>query len=315
VCCSHCAFLAFGERDEILEVERLIFKDNQYVSLARVVLVTAGISTTVGMTLWAHSIAEDASEEDYDSKVYVYILPVAFFLQQLLFALYDWLVRRRTTKLVVNAAKSSEIVATMFPGQFRVKVLELTRVGQCELNDGTLSEGSMDSQSQSLAELFPDVTILMADISGFTAWSSQREPHQVFNFLEEVFGLFDIAAKKRKVFKVETIGDLYVACTGAPYAQADHAPRMCLFGRDISEEFVIFIEELAIRFGPDTTTDLGLRCGIHSGLVTMGVLRNERARFQLFGDCVNMASRLESTSEPGRVQLSRETADLLIAAG
>jgi class 3 adenylate cyclase len=165
-----------------------------------------------------------------------------------------------------------------------------------------------------LAELYPDVTIFMADIAGFTAWSSQREPQQIFSFLEQVFALFDVAAKQRKVFKVETIGDSYVACTGAPFAQEDHAVRMCMFAMDISEEFLIFIEELALRFGPDTT-DLGLRCGIHSGMVTMGVLRNERARFQLFGDCVNTTSRLESTSLTGRVQLSRETADLLLAAG
>ncbi|KAL3912259.1 MAG: hypothetical protein SGILL_006953 [Bacillariaceae sp.] len=299
----------FGERDEIIEVERLIYKDNRYIGLTRIGLMAAGVSATVGMTMWANTIRQDASEENEDASLYVYILPAVFVFLLLLFACFDWLNVRRTRKLVVNAAKTSEIVTTMFPGEFRGKMLEETRVVKAG-NGG--KEGS--SQSQALAELFPEVTVFMADISGFTAWASVREPHQIFSFLEKVFGQFDAAAKKHKVFKVETIGDSYVACTGAPYAQKDHVENMCLFATEIMEQFTDELEELALQFGPNTT-DLSLRCGLHSGVVTMGVLRNERARFQLFGDCVNTASRMESTSEAGKIQVSRESADLLIAAG
>ena len=69
------------------------------------------------------------------------------------------------------------------------------------------------------------------------------------------------------------------------------------------DDFIEELDTLALQFGPNTT-ELELRCGIHSGVVTMGVLRNERARFQLFGDCVNTASRMESTSEAGKIQVS-----------
>jgi hypothetical protein len=134
-CALSVLSIEFGERDEIIEVERLIDQDNRRVSLARVVLVVVSISATVAMTLWANYIAEDELDVDQDSKIYIYVLPAVFFLLLLLFLLYDWLVRRRTTKLVVNAAKTSEIVTAMFPGQFRVRVLAQTRVMKKEAID------------------------------------------------------------------------------------------------------------------------------------------------------------------------------------
>jgi class 3 adenylate cyclase len=298
------------DRDEIIEVERIIFQDNRYISVTRVVFFIAGIAGSVGMSMWAYSLKEDNTDDTEEEVIFIWILPAVFLIFFIIFGLYDCLIARRTRKLVVNAAKTSEIVTQMFPGKFRDKVLDQTRVGK---GDRDNTEATDRSENQALAELFPNVTVFMADISGFTAWASVREPHQIFSFLEQVFGLFDKAAKKRKVFKVETIGDCYVACTGAPFAQADHAERMCIFASDIMEDFIQELDVLALKHGPDTT-DLSLRCGIHSGVVTMGVLRNERARFQLFGDCVNTASRMESTSDPGCVQLSRETADLLFEA-
>jgi H+/Cl- antiporter ClcA len=117
-----------------VEVERLIYQDNRNVSLARVVLVAASISATVGMTLWARFIAEDKNtdenQDEDDSTLYVYILAAVFLFLLLLFGVYDWLIARRTTKLVINAAKTSELVTAMFPGQFRGKILEQTRAGK-----------------------------------------------------------------------------------------------------------------------------------------------------------------------------------------
>ncbi|KAG7341727.1 adenylate/guanylate cyclase with integral membrane sensor [Nitzschia inconspicua] len=298
------------DRDEIIEVEGLIFQDNRFISVTRVVLVAAGIAATVGMTMWYQEIQTDAGLESQGSSLYIVILPISFCVLLIIFAVYDWMIARRNRKLIVDAAKTSEVVT--FPGKFRDKVLDQTRVVRGGQNDDT--DVTERSENQALAELFPDVTVFMADISGFTAWASVREPHEIFTFLEQVFGIFDKAAKKRKVFKVKTIGDCYVACTGAPYVQADHAVRMCRVASDIMESFIEVLDVLPLKHGPDTT-DLGLRCGIHSGVVTMGVLRNERERFQLFGDCVNTASRMESTSDPGFIQVSRETADLLFEAG
>lgn len=87
-------------------------------------------------------------------------------------------------------------------------------------------------------------------------------------------------------FKVETIGDCYVAATGLPEPQADHAIRICRFSHACMKKMNILLAGLAESLGKDTT-DLSLRVGLHSGSVTGGVLRGDKSRFQLFGDTMN----------------------------
>ncbi|GKY90443.1 hypothetical protein MPSEU_000018100 [Mayamaea pseudoterrestris] len=206
-----------------------------------------------------------------------------------------------------NAPASNSIMAEMMQGAASVHGTAAEEEGS-EFGDGLVH------RDKPIADLFPETTIMFADIAGFTAWSSVREPTQVFQLLETLYHAFDKIAKRRRVFKVETIGDCYVAVTGLPQPRRDHAVVMCRFAREClmtMEDKVRMLEQL---LGPDTA-ELKLRAGLHSGPVTAGVLRGERARFQLFGDTMNTASRMESTGLPGQIQVSQETADLLIAAG
>jgi len=165
-----------------------------------------------------------------------------------------------------------------------------------------------------IADLFTNATVINADISGFTAWSSTCEPTQVFILLETIYRAFDEIAAKRRIYKVETEGDCYVAVSGVPDSRKDHAVAMARFAVDCMHRMHALTRKLEVMLGPDTA-DLSLRVGIHSGPVTAGVLRGERSRFQLFGDTMNTASRMESNGIPGKIQISEDIAVLLRDAG
>jgi class 3 adenylate cyclase len=165
-----------------------------------------------------------------------------------------------------------------------------------------------------IADLFPNTTIFFADITGFSTWSSNREPTQVFILLETVFRAFDAYANRRDVFKVETVGDCYVAVTGLPNARSDHAVVMAKFAKDCLCKMNKLSLILADSLGSETR-DLKLRVGLHSGPVIAGVLRGEKSRFQLFGDSMNTTARIETSGAAGSIHLSQDTAELLISAG
>ena len=131
--------------------------------------------------------------------------------------------------------------------------------------------------------------------------------------METIYAAFDRLALQRTVFKVETIGDCYVAVTGLPEPQEDHAIIMVKFARDCVKTMQTLVQSLEVELGPDTG-DLCIRVGLHSGPVTAGVLRGQKSRFQLFGDTVNTASRMESNGLPNQIHVSQQTADLLISA-
>jgi class 3 adenylate cyclase len=168
-------------------------------------------------------------------------------------------------------------------------------------------------ETSAIADLFPETSIMFADVVGFTKWSSDRAPEDVFHFLETLFFEFDKIGDRLGVFKLGTIGDCYIAVTGIPDYQPDHAVIMCQFAHECRLVMKRVFQELDQVCGD--TDDLSMRFGIHSGPVTAGVLRGKKSRFELFGDTINTGSRIESTSIPGMIQISQTTANYLIDAG
>lgn len=232
------------------------------------------------------------------------------------FVLYDVLVQRRQKIVLKHAVKSTEVLHSLFPAPVR------ERLGSAHLGTSATSQSTkfaIDKKSEDqdgiIADLYPEATVLFADLAGFTSWSSTREPKDVFLLLESLYGAFDKIAARRVVFKIETIGDCYLAVTGVPRPQEKHALIMARFATECMAKMDSLVKtRLVGLLGPETA-NLKLRVGIHSGAVTAGVLRGARARFQLFGDTVNTASRMESNSIAGRIQCSESTAKLFMEAG
>eukprot|EP00934_Nitzschia_sp_Nitz4_P008104 Nitzschia sp. Nitz4//scaffold169_size48518//40260//43927//NITZ4_007080-RA/size48518-processed-gene-0.83-mRNA-1//1//CDS//3329538412//8094//frame0 len=259
-------------------------------------------------------------------------LALLFKFHSHILTLYSFQVERRQAKVMETAVHSSAIVSSLFPSNVRDRLFNnndntsskakfehnKTRL-KSFLSDGkdpALSSLDMSTSNHQrpIADLFPDCTVLFSDLAGFTAWSSVREPSQVFTLLETLYGAFDSLASKLGVFKVETIGDAYVAVAGLPEPRRDHAVVMTKFARECLVRMMDVVRDLEKSLGPGTA-ELRMRVGLHSGAVTAGVLRSQKSRFQLFGDTVNTASRMESTGVPNKIQVSDSTAQLLIQAG
>ena len=209
----------------------------------------------------------------YDSntpQIFAIVVSVAFILVVGIFFLYDWLVQKRNHKMIATTARSNTIVSSFLPRNIRDRLIG-AEAGAADTKKGaeTLTNfmrkksnqtGSKDElvQSKPMADLFLETTVLFADIVGFTAWSSAREPFQVFTLLEHVYASFDQVAKRRGVFKIETVGDCYVAATGIPNPRSDHAVVMCRFATDILNCMHSMRKKLEVALGPDTS-DLSLR--------------------------------------------------------
>jgi class 3 adenylate cyclase len=242
---------------------------------------------------------------------------------------------------VQSATKSAAIIKSLFPKGIRNKLLDdgqamrkqrfekmlpqdyaMAMTNKMRLANYLMPINTQGRSNQTggvlggdpIAEFFPSVSVMYADLSGFTAWSSSREPAQVFTLLETLYGAMDKTAKKMGVFKVETIGDCYVAATGMPDPRPDHAVLMAKFANVCLSHIKELTSTLESQLGPGTG-DLAFRVGIHSGPVTAGVLRGEKSRFQLFGDTMTTCAKIESAGEPGRIHTSKITADMLIAHG
>jgi adenylate cyclase len=155
----------------------------------------------------------------------------------------------------------------------------------------------------SIADSYSDVTILFVDIVGFTKLSETMSPAALVSLLNGVFSEIDDLTEKYSLEKIKTIGDAYMVVAGAPDRRPDHAEAITAMSLEIKNRFA----KLNRRGQPA----LNFRIGIHSGPVVAGVIGKKKFSYDLWGDSVNIAARMESQGVPGEIQVSAHVQELL----
>jgi len=154
-----------------------------------------------------------------------------------------------------------------------------------------------------IADRTEAATVLFADVVGFTALSQAMTAEQVVRLLNDLFVEFDHLSKKHGLEKIKTIGDAYMVVGGLPKPLLNHCARVAVFALELQEM-------LKHRHQPEAR-NLQVRIGIHTGPMVAGVIGESKFLYDLWGDTVNTASRMESHGEPGKIQVTREVREVL----
>ena len=220
----------------------------------------------------------------------------------------DWFT---STMLALNIAVGGTMVFTLLAlfAKQRGEALAALRLEQVKAENLLLNilprsiADQLKDENRPIADQIGAASILFADVADFTPWAERLTPAEVVGYLDHLFSHFDELAERYGLEKIKTIGDCYMVAAGVPTPRADHAHALALMALDMLE---------AMR-SEDEVGHLGLdlRVGINSGPVVAGVIGRKRFLYDLWGDAVNTASRMESHGTPGRIQITRATYELL----
>jgi adenylate cyclase len=161
----------------------------------------------------------------------------------------------------------------------------------------------LKESERNIVDAIPEATILFCDLVGFTPLSAKLKPGEVVALLNDMFSMMDQLAVKHGLEKIKTIGDAYMLAGGVPDPIPDHARAVANFALDLVDEVP--------KLNQSGRPEVGLRIGLHSGPVVAGVIGEKKFAYDLWGDTVNTASRMESSGEKNRIHLSSDTRNLL----
>ena len=217
----------------------------------------------------------------------------------------------QSAMIALNISVGGAIVFTLLAlfAKQREEALEALRIEQGKADNLLLNilprsiADRLKADTQPIADQFSSASILFADVADFTPWSERRSPAEVVGMLDHLFSHFDTLAERYGLEKIKTIGDCFMVAAGVPTPRPDHARAIVLMGLDMLEAMT----------SSDAVGHLGLelRIGINSGPVVAGVIGRKRFLYDLWGDAVNTASRMESQGTPGRIQITRATYELI----
>jgi PAS domain S-box-containing protein len=185
--------------------------------------------------------------------------------------------------------KSENLLLNVLPHRIAEK---LKQVQEKKIEDGA-----------AIAEQFESATILFADIVGFTPLSAHLPAKELINLLNQIFSTFDRIAEKHGLEKIKTIGDAYMVAGGLPVPREDHAQAIARMALDMQQAIIDFQRKI--------DRPLSIRIGVNTGPVVAGVIGIKKFIYDLWGDTVNVASRMESSGIPGKVQVTSSTYEIL----
>ena len=200
------------------------------------------------------------------------------------------------TLLAVFAAQRRDALAALRQEQARAERLLLNILPRSIAD-------RLKAETRTIADQFGSASILFADVVDFTPLAEQLPPTEVVGVLDQLFSHFDLLAERHGLEKIKTIGDCYMVAAGVPSPRPDHARAVALMALDM-QSAMRSVDEVG-QLG------LALRVGINSGPVVAGVIGRKRFLYDLWGDAVNTASRMESHGSSGRIQITRATKELL----
>jgi class 3 adenylate cyclase len=187
-----------------------------------------------------------------------------------------------TQLLDAERAKSEDLLLNILPGPVAARLKD---------------------SPETVVDSFADVSVLFADLVDFTPLAARLSPEAVVGLLNDIFSAFDALAEKHGLEKIKTIGDAYMVVAGLPEPRQDHAQVMIEMARDMRTAVAKLAQERSLP--------LAIRIGINSGPVVAGVIGTKKFIYDLWGDTVNTASRMESHGEPGQIQVTPDTYDRL----
>jgi len=162
----------------------------------------------------------------------------------------------------------------------------------------SIADRLKDPARNIIADKYDDASVLFADIAGFTERASDMPPEQLIRFLNRLYSDFDALVDKHGLEKIKVSGDSYMVVSGVPQPRADHVEALASFALDMADA--------ASRLRDSLGNPLPLRIGLASGPVVAGVVGSRRFFYDVWGDAVNVASRMESTDSVGRIQVPED---------
>ena len=278
--CSHYVGWGFGNQYFLFTLVSMSFLLPRKIYLSMTIAVAAIIEFVI-LSRWSN---ETPWNENPDLLYLFNVINIVIALGISVFDTlhYQMIIHQTEAELERANSKSEKLLANVFPHAILEK---------------------LKNKEETIADRFDCASVFFADIMGFTPLSEKLSPVELVSLLDKLFSLFDGLVIKHNVEKIKTIGDAYMVAAGVPTPIKNHAEQLANFALD----FKLCLADFNLK----NNQSLRMRIGINSGPIVAGVIGKSRFIYDLWGDCVNTAARMESHGLPGEIHISEHTYKLL----